>query len=901
MCRVKPLPPKRSQPPVLQLAIPTTRWTVWSTAVVGGLALAAACLAAAPVADGAVLGDLARGQWMVAAGQVLRHNIYSVSGQSEWLNREWLWQVTSYGVYSAGGFVGLSLLRIILVAAAAALVAYPAIRRMPPAAVGAAALLLLLTVWTSGWLSSRLLAMALAAAMAFLLEQARLTGRTVWLWPAPAVLLVWVNADGTWLLGLGMLWWSVGAGLALASRRPQADGLVFATREAVATALAGLFTCLLTPWLVQGVLSISSDAGWGGAARGAMAEAGLPAMEWAWAEPAVAAPAAVLLVLAATALGLNVRKAPLAHGWWWLHALMIALGPRANLPVSAAVWAALLAIHGGGLLRRLKSTRPGRGRIAGPVGSMVVAAACVGIAIAALAGWLRRPAQSGGSGLGLAEGALPMGAGRLLADLPAAGDVYCLRLSDAGVFNWFALPRLQPNRRVFVDATGPLHTAQDLQAQLDLARQLRQGAASRVEGPASLRFFYIPHDDLDALQATSASLQFDLLHIEPAGVLFARADWQHGFAGQKVVDRLPARPGHPARPASNLAEYDSPLADDGVEGPLPRSRSSFLGGPRRDLHVQLGAALLAVADGGSRRADFARDGDRETEWAAVLAIRHFATSLMDAPGEPTRALLARAHQTRARQQALLAGDAAQPGVDLHLARAIYLYRRLVLKAPLSEAAIASRVGYAHALRQANRLEEALQIVEGLFADLPAATRLNPPDSLASLRNALREATAEAIRDSRARSVTSLATAAQARALSGQLRLGQRAVDLLKAQGGPDDALLLGDLLLQAGMPEEALAVYGRIGASHADAPRKPLRAAMARWVLGQYVTAARELATLCDGADATAETRLQAAVALETQGDYRRAIRCLDERGPDQVMDRTAALLRARLGRVAAR
>jgi hypothetical protein len=80
-----------------------------------GLAFATGLTA---IADGDIFWHLAAGRHMVQTGRLLRADPFSVSALGRpWIDVHWLFQLASYGVYRAGGYLGLVLAKAALVAA----------------------------------------------------------------------------------------------------------------------------------------------------------------------------------------------------------------------------------------------------------------------------------------------------------------------------------------------------------------------------------------------------------------------------------------------------------------------------------------------------------------------------------------------------------------------------------------------------------------------------------------------------------------------------------------------------------------------------------------------------------------------------------------------------------------
>jgi hypothetical protein len=424
-----------------------------------------------------------------------------------------------------------------------------------------------------------------------------------------------------------------------------------------------------------------------------------------------------------------------------------------------------------------------------------------------------------------------------------------------------------------------------------------------VDLPASLRFFQVPADRGNQLAALGQSMRFDLLHVEPAGALFARNDWNGGPAAWRPSDRLPVLKADPTRPANNLGQYDLPLTADGLGGPFPRRRARRLSMNPPAIYYRMGSLLLSLA----QRQDWSSP-DVVAEKCAVLSLRYLTEArdvgIIDAQIATGR--LAQAFHERAGQEQVMLPETSTPFdrmlVDLHLARSLYLFDRMPLS-PMDLRVLALAVSSVQARVHGFQFDLAQQQVERINDQLPPRMRMDLPRQLTQLRDRIAGPVGQAIIDTRAAAFRSLSPREQALQLaSPRMRLFGEAIDRLTAEGrtDPGNALLLGDLLLQTGQVDRARETYASIGASHRDAEAAQVRLLLCRWATGRLVAPADLLAQLAVSRDDD-EARYYAALMLETIGRYDRALEIITPAGGQSGQARRLInALRGRLVRAAA-
>jgi hypothetical protein len=154
--------------------------------------------------DGDTGWHLAAGAWIVEHGRVPTTDPFSFTAAGRaWVTHEWLAEAVMYAAYRAGGWSGL-----ILLFAAALATLYALIARYITRFLGMAGAALALAMMSVGLLPSllarpHLLALPLLAAWTIMLLDAGAAGRRPAL-PWAMLMLVWANAHGSFVLGLGL-------------------------------------------------------------------------------------------------------------------------------------------------------------------------------------------------------------------------------------------------------------------------------------------------------------------------------------------------------------------------------------------------------------------------------------------------------------------------------------------------------------------------------------------------------------------------------------------------------------------------------------------------------------------------------------------------------------------------
>jgi hypothetical protein len=268
-------------------------------------------LLARTAADADLWGHLTFGRDILASGRVHQRDTYSFTSDRPWINHEWLAEALMAGAYQAGGIRGLVGLKVALVWLAGLFVVWSwrEWRLSEPWRDGLL-FLVALGVWPLvATIRPQVFSAALFAALLFALGRVR-AGARGWLAGVPAVMALWVNVHGGWVVGAG----AIGAFTTAAMVDPAFDSRRRLGTAAMAAASAA--ACLANPYGV-GMLAFLA-----GTVRPDRADV----LEW---QPVTALPpvalALWLIPAALTVIGLwrGRRSVPL---WGLLVVLGLALG-----------------------------------------------------------------------------------------------------------------------------------------------------------------------------------------------------------------------------------------------------------------------------------------------------------------------------------------------------------------------------------------------------------------------------------------------------------------------------------------------------------------------------------------------------------------------------------------------
>jgi tetratricopeptide (TPR) repeat protein len=157
---------------------------------------------------------LASGRWIVAHHAVPRTDTLSYTVPDHaWINLQWLFDLLVYGLYRAGGPSLVMLAGVVLFAATTALLLENLRFALGPAAASAMAL------WIVAIAQGRFnvrpeMASFLFLQIVLLVCSAARRSRTRWLWALPAVMLLWVNTHGLFVMGAFVIAAYMGAAVA---------------------------------------------------------------------------------------------------------------------------------------------------------------------------------------------------------------------------------------------------------------------------------------------------------------------------------------------------------------------------------------------------------------------------------------------------------------------------------------------------------------------------------------------------------------------------------------------------------------------------------------------------------------------------------------------------------------
>ncbi len=185
--------------------------------------------------------QLNAGRTIVETGSIPRFAVGTFL-ERPWIDYAWLFQLTALGAYSAGGYVGLIVLRACLfLAMAAAVVALMRPWRRPgvPWRIAAGVLVLLVQLPRFGSVRPQLVALVMLAVVLLALERG---GR--WLAVLPLAALAWVNAHGVSWPVLAVALGAYGAEVGWQWLRGRAPADLRARALAIAAAAAAV---LVTP------------------------------------------------------------------------------------------------------------------------------------------------------------------------------------------------------------------------------------------------------------------------------------------------------------------------------------------------------------------------------------------------------------------------------------------------------------------------------------------------------------------------------------------------------------------------------------------------------------------------------------------------------------------------------
>jgi tetratricopeptide (TPR) repeat protein len=864
------------------------------------LATVATLAGATHIWDSDVPMHIACGDWMIRHSQVLDFDAFGIpegpGGQEDptlapapWVNVHWLFQAMTAGAYRAGGFEALSLLKALLTVAMVLALAWPLRRTVSPWWLVVCGVAMLLVAYPRIRMRPELVTLVLLTVTIALLEHVRRGGRPHVLWWLAPLVVLWVNMHGVYVVGLAVAWLAVaGEGLERLLKRP--GRTVFLQTSALAPLVGASVASLLSPWPVEGathflvlLTRVSGQQAYytHGVTELAPTFAVLGAY---WYVIALVAAAAVLWVLCR-------RSAPLSHLLWLAAMVAVALSARRNVALLAPAVGCMLAAHGGELWRRVAAVArraPALAKLTGALAagvSLTLAGAC---AWALASGWAPRALGAPTElGLGVRNGAFAQGAGDYLRALPSPGDVLCVNFGDSGAIVLRGMSGLdRPRRLVFMDGRLEAHSLGRFIRNHRLTLALSNPVlASEASIPPSVRFIVVGAADGAALRAlTHNSHKFKLLFVDADAAVFAHLASVDGPDLAQLPDNLPA--------------LDVPLAQLAAAH-WPR-RTTWRQNPPISPDRRLGRALMDL--GGAQDEMRLRVPRTNTQQlCSLLAVRYLLAERNREQTVETRNDLAAASRQRSLCMPLALLD--ELPIDVMMARSLYLYRQLDFAA-LAEPTSPHRVTAQQLVQtqmQAGQCDLAAATLSRVMGSLSPQEQVLPPGALAELGAALSVRLDDLRAQADRQGVRKLPPVERARALLAVGKpdqpaqpapwgLADEAAGVLRA-AGPQATLMLADLLLNMGQPDEALAVLKQ---HQADLPQADvrLRRMLAQWVMHgpSAVGGAGEPASVVEA--------YYQALAMEELGDYPSALKALTgaatREGPLEVL-KAVQQLRQRL------
>ncbi|MBI5723837.1 MAG: hypothetical protein HZA50_07765 [Planctomycetes bacterium] len=845
----------------------------------------------------AVMGNVTRiwnddDPWHLAAGQRMLQNLsiattdtfaypyYDSNPQRIWVNVHWLFQVAVAGVHAIGGYELLSVFKGLMGGLALLIFGLALYRRAPAAWVVLCGLLMI------HYISIRLRIRPEMFSFVFLMLTITIVdgvaaGRSPkLLWWLVPIQLVWVNMHALYILGIAIIW--SGLIFAVIEKRlgrsggesrpaPPGEGPMrqpeiatvgmagnLASMNALVAAIAATIACFISPWPVEGPMQafvLHKDI----SGRSEYLTYGISEFLPLWnswtsfMDVAILA-VLVLFVIALLAvlelLKLGRPRLPIRHVVWMAAFIYLAGTARRNVALLGPLLSYLLALHGGQVLTMIASVRP---RLAGI--SHWLAAGAIALALATAALYIPRPWKwfniDEQFGLGMQEGKYPVETAKFLGeDLKVPGVLLCDDFGAASTYIYYGGPRNNPNRLLYMDGRVGLkvHTLDRFIEYTELFHAMRKVSAAReMKLPDVVRFITVQNENKEHLSAMSACTdRFRLVFLDPVSACFARLDWPGG----NPLEGIPER--------SNLSRYDKPLEADGFVRDVPHVTKKFFLPKPFSLNSRMGEIFLTIGNNPDGAGPLKSNPVKQR--ALLMATRYLAAAANE--GVENRSLLL-ASLAQAFQQLdslmqtatgldLPAGPsdgASAPSMPVHLdsARALCIYNAIDWSAIDQAQLNGIIIQQIRAMLQAGMADCADAEMGRANKRLSGFWRVNPPQMYADLDNRIKVLINQnRIEQTRinlaARPLLERATILA----SPRMGMTDQAIAELQAADTPDAAanLLLGDLLLNKGLPARARECYALAAK---QAPMKgpvELRLALCDWVEGNYHAAVERLAKL---------------------------------------------------------
>ena len=158
------------------------------------------------MADPDLWGHLRFGHDVVATRTIPHTDVYSFTSDRSWVNHEWLAEALMYGAFAAGGVTGLVVFKAVLVMAML-MVVFRSLGRFNPSAQAYAAVGVVAvagTLWRIQTIRPQLFSLLLFAWDFSSSCRKRAAAVTRGLIAVPAIMGIWVNVHGGWLVGIGV-------------------------------------------------------------------------------------------------------------------------------------------------------------------------------------------------------------------------------------------------------------------------------------------------------------------------------------------------------------------------------------------------------------------------------------------------------------------------------------------------------------------------------------------------------------------------------------------------------------------------------------------------------------------------------------------------------------------------
>ena len=834
-----------------------------------------------------VFWHLASGQWMLEHKQVLRTDPFSCEASGQWVNIHWLFQVLIAALHAAGGFEVLSVFKCAVSVTMVAVFAAALRKRIPPGWLIFSGLAMLAVLAERIRVRPELITCLFVTITVLLVERVRQGGSPNCLWLLVPIVLVWVNMHGLYVLGMAVIWSAVvgslldrklrAAPIEPAGKRPQA----LLSQRALGPILFATVMSLVTPWPVEAATHplllwtrVSGEA--------IVYTYGVAELQPTWEALTQHAEAVTVVCLIVALMLANRRTLPVAHVLWLMGFAFIGMLARRNVGLIAPVCGYLLAWHGGALLNRL-AKRGRRWRRTGRAMTWVAAAAGALLAFAYATELVHRIKNSTERlGVGLLEQNYPLGNAVFLRDLDADGAVFCENFGDAAVFIYHSTPR----RKVWMDGRLEVHSHHRFAEQNRIRADLRtEPSATWGKLPDDLRFLIIQHHSSEMLSSMMESRRFQLIHLDPTAACFVRRDWRGPAARPGDVDPAAIRP--------NLADFDRPLTREVLVDGYPAERRRWYRQNPAPRTYWMGAMMLWL---GKLDSSEAASSDPLQQRCTLLSVRYLTAAVTEGlvPPDISTGMLAWAHHQRAGQLPLTVDDDLP--VNVHLARALWLYSRLDPRDLRTETLRAFAYRNVHALVQGHQFDAADAAVAEMLTHLPPGLRISPPDEYLRIRGTIAQklAAAQSVIDTHG--VTALPPRTRALAMVHKsIGMIDRAIEQL-TRAPPATRQLLGDLLLRRGRPGRAREVYKSLLPASAgeDDWRIRMRLALCDWVEGKLFASGDALQSIA-APDRPAVLYYQA-ILLEQLGLYDAALSAAGAVG--SADEKMLALLKRARGRI---